>query len=294
MCVCVCARGFLLLTAISGQDTESKEDADKSAAAVETEPILTRNDQLSAKADKKQKRKDTAKVNKEKKKNQTCKKGKGKKGKGKKGKGKGEAKKVKSRRTKESRGKAKDRKGVKEGFAEEGEWGDECEVETAKAPTRVKQSRNRSVMRLKSASSTDLNPHQSKSKKTKTKTPTSKRVKKAEKTKTKAAKVSSRRKRESTESDNLSPQVDLALVKEMTDFAMQFEHFESPTSDEFKAAMRGSLEAFTKTRSNLYWTRCAAGVTQKETGKDLCNFGFNSSSAEPVFRMAVSAKCAEL
>ena len=108
------------------------------------------------------------------------------------------------------------------------------------------------------------------------------------------AKARGRKPRKSSGTDPLDNEV---LTGELVAFANLFDpekHW--VTDDNFKVLLRGKVAVSPECgfRLNIYWSRCACGVTSKEEKKDLHNFSFNGSAAADVHRLAVAVKCAEL
>ena len=107
------------------------------------------------------------------------------------------------------------------------------------------------------------------------------------------AKARGRKPRKSGE-DALNNEV---LAGELEAFARLFDpKTHSVTDDNFKALLRSKLDVSPECgfRLNIYWSRCACGVTSKEEKKDLHNFSFNGAGAADVHRLAVAVKCGEL
>ncbi len=241
-------------------------------------PVLTRNDQLSFKSQRKGARKEKGKG----------KAGKKNKGKGKSGKGKGS----KTEKTKKN-GK---------------------QVNSPKGKVKSVESRRRKI--LKSASSSKLNletPSESSGgkglngvkkgdKKRKcpkdtvkpapkakrgTKDPT---AKKAKAVATPKAKAKQNRGKGCGECDEGKRDPNPELTQRLLGLAHHFGPFVSVRDDKFKTGIRSYLELDTlqNCRLNIYWTRCSAGITLLETKSDIQHFSFNSSSCAESYKAAVS------
>ena len=240
--------------------------------------MLTRNDQLSFKSQRKGARKEKGKG----------KAGKKNKGKGKSGKGKGS----KTEKTKKN-GK---------------------QVNSPKGKVKSVESRRRKI--LKSSSSSKLNletPSESsggkglndvkkgdkkrkcpkdtvkpapKAKKG-TKDPT---AKKAKAVATPKAKAKQNKGKGCGECDEGTRDPNPELTQRLLGLAHHFGPFVSVRDDKFKTGIRSYLELDTlqNCRLNIYWTRCSAGITLLETKSDIQHFSFNSSSCAESYKAAVS------
>ena len=108
------------------------------------------------------------------------------------------------------------------------------------------------------------------------------------------AKARGRKPRKSGGKDPLDNEV---LTGELVAFAQLFDPEKHlVTDDNFKVLLRGKVAVSPECgfRLNIYWSRCACGVTSKEEKKDLHSYSFNGSAAADVHRLAVAVKCAEL
>ncbi|CAL1145654.1 unnamed protein product [Cladocopium goreaui] len=95
------------------------------------------------------------------------------------------------------------------------------------------------------------------------------------------------------EEQKTSPLFSAEMVKELEEFALRFDTSLEVKSTKFKEFCSAQQDKeLWHHRLNRYWTRMTCGVTLKETGKDVLHFGFTSSCACDVHKMAISVKCA--
>lgn len=85
---------------------------------------------------------------------------------------------------------------------------------------------------------------------------------------------------------------DAKLAVEFEDFARAFHPGMDVKSAEFKQRARQMIPELKGLRLNLYWTRFSVGLLSFESGRDVGNFSFNTSSAPCAHRMVVALKCA--
>ena len=95
------------------------------------------------------------------------------------------------------------------------------------------------------------------------------------------------------EEQKQSPLFSAEMVKELEEFALRFDTSLDVKGQKFKEFCSAQQDKeLWYHRLNRYWTRMTCGVTLKETGKDVLHFGFTSSCACDVHKMAISVKCA--
>ena len=268
-------------------------------------PLVTRNDQLSLKADAKETRRRKVAANK-------ASKRKGRKGKkGKKGRKGGKARKVKADSP------SKRKRGI---LKRSSKWSLDAESGLAHEPADAEHGRqNKKPRKAKTPPSgasgstgKGAKPPKSKTNKgerAKSKANTQAKSKASKATKPKAAPSSTKGKNmgkgtgrgrgggRGGRGGQTNPDIQHHCEKQVTtlvEFAHQVGADWDHKSSQFKAHVRSLTTPLEKHRLNIYWTKTTCGVHDTENQTDPHHFSFNDSRAYPCYRTAVATKCAEM
>ena len=274
------------------------------SAVATTYPLVTRNDQLSSKASKKDARRQKVAENKKNKRHKKGKQG-GKTSKTKNAKKTRNTKRAKKTRSSSSQGlltspSKRKREVLKRASAAVGA----VEVEQDRVPSKTTRTRAKPVASSSGVESSTKRPPTTVAKskavkpagKAKAKAKVTKETTK-NKSKEQSMKPAAKSKTKKGKKDSLPEENPKFHNQVMIDDFLEFARSVGgkgvdPKNPSFKKHVRSELDELEWTRLNVYWSKAACGV--KAGSHDIHYFGWTASCAEPSYVAAIAVKCAHL